>query len=129
MVAITFVPPSTDMHGALIARQVRDELADAREGISFPDRAHGRGDDYRSDPTLLVAIVSAVGGAMSVYLGGLLKVAQQHAANTIRVKSKSGAEIDVPATVSADELAPYVAKVRELEGDELEATLVLPESD
>ena len=102
------------------SRQLRDDLARLVAGNSgdvevvweLRDAPH----DTRSlDPTVLVAITTALGTLAGTVVTCLFQLLQGRGRETIVVISRDGTRIEGPADASAEQLAAYVAKIRELE--------------
>lgn len=66
------------------------------------------------DPTILVAVVSALGGGVTALLAGMLQVAKQRMAERIVLQAPNGARLEIPASTPADEVDRLVKKVKEM---------------
>ena len=102
------------------SRQLREDLAqlvaansgDVEVTWELRDAPH----DTRSlDPTVLVAITTALGALAGTVVTCLSQLLQGRGRGTIVVISRDGTRIEGPADASAEQLAAYVAKIRELE--------------
>ena len=67
------------------------------------------------DPTVLVAIVSALGTGLGALITGLLQIARQSTNKKIVMQSQSGQRLEVPADISPEELDALLEKLKELE--------------
>lgn len=66
------------------------------------------------DPTVLVAIVGAVGTAFGALLSGLIQVAKKAAARTITIQAANGSRIEFPADLSSEEIDILIEKSKKL---------------
>lgn len=109
---------SVSMRG-VPSRQLRESLAPLVVAMGPVEVAWELRDaphDTRSlDPTVLVAITSAAGALAGTVVTCLFQLLQGRSRGSIVVISRDGARIEGPADASAEQLAAYVAKVRELE--------------
>lgn len=103
------------------SRQLRDDLArlvaaDAGDHIDVAWALREAPHDTRSlDPTVLVAVTTTLGALAGTIVTSLFQLVQGRKGRTVVVITRDGTRIEGPADASAEELATYVAKVRELE--------------
>lgn len=96
----------------LVAEQLRRSLdaefgADARVELRPGDESAYRG----VDPTILVAVVSAVGGAASAFIAGLLRCAQQAKSDKIVIQ-KGDTRIEISPGTSEEDLERAAALLK-----------------
>jgi hypothetical protein len=71
---------------------------------------------FRSaDPTVLVAVVGASSGVLGVFIGGLLKIAQQRGSRIIRMRSQGGAELEIPADMPRETIDELIDRIRRMD--------------
>jgi hypothetical protein len=111
---------SVSMQG-MSSRQLRDDLArlvaaDANCKVEVAWQLRAAPHDTRSlDPTVLVAITTTLGALAGTVVTCLFQLVQDRKRGTIVVITRDGTRIEGPADASPEQLAGYVAKVRELE--------------
>jgi hypothetical protein len=116
---MTVTELSVSMQG-MSSRQLRDDLArlvGANSGnveVAWELRAAPH-DTRGLDPTVLVAITTAVGTLAGTVVTCLFQLIQGRGRGTIVVISRDGTRIEGPADASAEQLDAYIAKIRELE--------------
>lgn len=67
------------------------------------------------DPTVLIALVGAIGTAFGALLTGLLKVVQQTSSKKIIIQSQDGSRIEFPANLNPKEIDLLIEKAKKLD--------------
>jgi len=68
-----------------------------------------------TDPTILVAIVGAVGGTVSALVTALLSIARKRQIGKIVIHSKEGSRLEVPANISMAKIDELIVKVKAMD--------------
>lgn len=75
---------------------------------------------FRSIETaIVIAVISTTGVVMAALITGLLKQSQQAKQRKIRIRSKSGVEIEYPADLPKESIDELINKLKELEGPQI----------
>jgi len=77
-------------------------------------------DSRSADPTVLVAIASAAGGALTALITGLLGMARKSKCKSVIIKGSSGRSIEVPCDVPPERVREYARIAKEVDIDSLE---------
>ena len=67
------------------------------------------------ESTILIAVVSAVGGAVAALLGGLLQIAREAKAAKLVLQDQAGRRIEVPAETPPERISALVTVLKEME--------------
>lgn len=77
-----------------------------------------------SGPAIMVASIGALGASIAALISALLAFAKEKALRKIVLQSASGERLEFPADLPEDKIDMLIAKVREMDGDELTAEIV-----
>jgi len=75
------------------------------------------------DPSVLVAIVGAVGVGLGALISGLLQLAMQTALKKIVIQSRDGAKLEIPADISEEKIVSLIEKIKKMEADTLDISI------
>ena len=71
------------------------------------------------DSTVLVALVGIAGTALVSLISGILQVLKEKRSAKIILQSKSGQRLEIPATMSLEEIDGLIRKLNSLEGSRI----------
>jgi len=99
---------------------LRDVLCQqgAAERVAVECRGAFRG----IESTVVVAVVSAAGGALVAFVGGILRLAEERGKQMIVIKSNAdGVEVNVPVGMPLDRLDELLARVQRMQAAKIRA--------
>jgi hypothetical protein len=106
---IVIVPGNFDVN--VLYRELLDTQGPDSEWTLSINRPKQR---FRAtDPAMLVAIVGAAGSALTALVTGILQVISVRGGQRITIETSSGARIDVPASLSQEEVQQLVRTISE----------------
>lgn len=123
MIEFQIQTPRGWLEAAKVSEALAQEFGDGSSGVELREPVVN--ERYRGlDPSVIVAIVSALGSGLGVFLGGLLRIAQQTSAQRVVLK-KSGDEVlmDVPVDISKQRLQELIEELRSLEAEKVQVEL------
>jgi hypothetical protein len=76
--------------------------------------------DRSLDPTVLVAVVGAVGPVLAALVRGAVEAAKAKHAGRIVLRGRTGRSVEVPASTPIEQLDLYIRKAKQLDTESLE---------
>ena len=108
-----FVHPDSAFLNALSHELINDEDL-KKAGVNFEPLVR-----TRSEPGLLIAIVTVSGTVMGALITGLLGIVQKSGGSTIVIQSRHGSRLEIPASTPLKKVDFYVTKLKEMEAEQI----------
>lgn len=75
------------------------------------------------DPTILVALIGALGTGFGALLTGLLQIAQKSAEKKIILQTKDGERLEIPADTPHEKIEQLIATLKQLDDQDIKIAI------